>query len=302
MKKIDVVLLTEVRYVNPTEKNEYVSNVLLEDSLVQKALESNGLKVERINWDHPTYDWSEAKVLLFRTTWDYFDRFSEFDKWLQKVKKTCRLMNSSELIHWNINKSYLKDLRNDGIRIPPTLFIETGSQKTLEAIIEESGWPELVLKPLIAGAARHTYRLNTANCAEISIVYTELIQNEEMMVQEFQHQIMTKGEIALIFFGSRFSHAILKKAKKGDFRVQDDFGGTVHDYSPSEEEIDFARKALEACPELPIYARVDIIWNNEDELCVSELELIEPELWFRKNENAANLLAKMIVSQLNTKN
>ncbi len=298
MKTVDVVILTDARYVNPKVINDYVANILLEDSLVKEALEANGLIVDRINWDDPKFDWSKAKVLLFRTTWDYFDRFAEFDAWLKKVEKTCRLMNSSDLIHWNINKAYLKQIDSKGVRIPSTKFIGVGTTTKLCEIIESSGWKEVVLKPLIAGAARHTYRLNALNCGEIESIFQELIQNEEMMIQEFQHQILTKGEIALIFFGLNYSHAVLKKAKAGDFRVQDDFGGTIHDYEPSENEINFAIKAIEACPELPIYARVDIIWNNEDELCVSEIELIEPELWFRKNEYAAPLLAKTIAEMI----
>jgi hypothetical protein len=121
------------------------------------------------------------------------------------------------------------------------------------------------------------------------------------MLQEFQNQIETKGEIALIYFGKEFSHAILKKAKEGDFRVQDDFGGTIHDYVANEEEITFGLNAILACPELPAYARVDVIWNNEDKLCVSEIEMIEPELWLRKNKDAAGKLADEIEKKLNKK-
>ncbi len=70
-----------------------------------------------------------------------------------------------------------------------------------------------------------------------------------------------------------------------------DFGGTVHHHEASDDEIEFALKAVEACPELPAYARVDIIRDNDGELAVSELELVEPELWFRLKPEAAGLLA-----------
>ena len=45
---------------------------------------------------------------------------------------------------------------------------------------------------------------------------------------------------------------------------------------------------------IPSYARVDIIWDNSGDLAVSELELIEPELWFRLNSNAAQKLAEHV--------
>jgi hypothetical protein len=115
-----------------------------------------------------------------------------------------------------------------------------------------------------------------------------------MILQEYQKQITTKGEISLMLFGGEYSHAVLKKAKPGDFRVQDDFGGTVHAYMPSDQAIRFAENALAQCPELPIYARVDLFWNNEDDLVLGELELIEPELWFREAAQSAELCALAI--------
>jgi glutathione synthase/RimK-type ligase-like ATP-grasp enzyme len=101
-----------------------------------------------------------------------------------------------------------------------------------------------------------------------------------------------------MFFGEEYSHAVLKKAKEGDFRVQDDYGGTVHKYVASEKEVEFAYEAIKACPEKPAYARVDMIEDNDGELAVSELELIEPELWFRFRPEAADLLAEEVISRL----
>ena len=108
-----------------------------------------------------------------------------------------------------------------------------------------------------------------------------------MLFQEFQHQIQSKGEMSLMMIDGKFTHAVLKKAKPGDFRVQDEFGGTVVDYAPNKEEIAFAEKAIAACPKETIYGRVDIFYDNENRLSLGELELIEPELWF---ENIPPLL------------
>ncbi|MEO1714779.1 MAG: hypothetical protein AAFU60_15725, partial [Bacteroidota bacterium] len=68
MATYDVVLLTEDRYENPTETNPYIDNVLLEDRLVQEALERQGLRCIRVSWSHPTFAWEEAQYGLFRTT------------------------------------------------------------------------------------------------------------------------------------------------------------------------------------------------------------------------------------------
>ncbi|WP_420573280.1 ATP-grasp domain-containing protein [Kordia sp.] len=294
MKPIDVVILTDKRYTNPVERNEYIDNVLLEDQLVKNALEKEGLQVLKLAWDDPDFDWSTTKYALFRTTWDYFDRFTEFSNWLADVSNKTTLLNSSKMIHWNIDKHYLQDLEKENVAIVPTYFIEKGDTRSLMELHETLSWKQTVLKPCISGAARHTYKLNPQNIHKHEILYKNLISDEAMMLQPFMEQIVTKGEISLVVINGKYTHAILKKAKKGDFRVQDDFGGSVHEYHPSQKEIEFAEKAVNACIELPIYARVDIIWDNEDQLAISELELIEPELWFRYNNDAATQLAKAI--------
>ncbi len=98
-----------------------------------------------------------------------------------------------------------------------------------------------------------------------------------------------------MLFDGKFTHAILKRAKKGDFRVQDDFGGTVHPFSPDAEQIEWAERVVTSCHPLPIYARVDAIWDNNTNLALAELELIEPELWFRYHPDATEKLADAVI-------
>ena len=152
------------------------------------------------------------------------------------------------------------------------------------------------MKPVVSGAARHTYMMETDDIQQHEQIFRELIKEEAMMLQEFQENIFEKGEISLMIFGGKYSHAVLKKAKAGDFRVQDDFGGTLHDYEPQKAEIDIAEACMRACPELPLYARVDIMWDNNGNPIVGELEMIEPELWFRRDDKAADRLAEAIAA------
>ncbi|MEQ9288227.1 MAG: hypothetical protein RIG77_15025 [Cyclobacteriaceae bacterium] len=294
MSTYDIVLLTDSRYVAPKKPGWYEQNVLTEDKLVAIALENIGLKVWRTNWDNPDFDWAETRFALFRTTWDYFDRFTEFSIWLEKASQCTHFINPVEMIKWNINKFYLCDLEDKGINIPPTVFIHTGDTRSLQELAQIHNWPEIILKPAVSGAARHTYRFTQESIHKHEDIYTTLIQNEDMLLQEFQHNIFEKGEVAFMVFGGKFSHAVLKKGKPGDFRVQDDFGGTVHHYSPSIEEILFAEKVVASCDPPPVYARVDVIWDNDGNPSLSELELIEPELWFRLHKPSATAMANAI--------
>ncbi|MBX2967701.1 MAG: hypothetical protein KF845_16285 [Cyclobacteriaceae bacterium] len=294
----DITLLTDARYVNPVNPDWYKQNILDDDKLVCEALERKGLTVARTNWDNPNYDWTQTRFAIFRTTWDYFERFHEFSHWLNHVTTQTQLINPLPLVRWNIDKHYLRDLEQQGIRIPPTVFIKQGETKFLTEIVTETKWSDCILKPAISGSARHTYRLNSENLLAHEETFRQLIANEAMLLQEFQKSVLEKGEVAYMLFGGKFSHAVLKKARPGDFRVQDDFGGSVHEYNPTTKEIEFAESVVAYCQPAPVYARVDCIWNNRGELCVSELELIEPELWFRKHPPAAEMFAEALVATI----
>ena len=298
MNQFDVVILTESRYLNPEKVNNYIQNILTEEDLLKKALEKHGLKVVRKDWADPDFDWGSTKCAIFRTTWDYFDRFEEFKAWLERVEGETQFINPISQIRWNMDKHYLQDLVDKGIRVIETEYIKKGDRRELNSIITESGWADVILKPTIAGAARHTYKLNPQNIDDHEDIFSELIAEEDMMLQPFQHNIAIKGEVSFMVMGGEFTHAILKKAKSGDFRVQDDFGGTVHNYEASQTEITFAEKVVRTCNPLPAYARVDVMWDNDDELAISEVELIEPELWFREHPEAANVLAREIVERI----
>ncbi len=298
MKPIDVAILTESRYVNPTDDSEYVSNILWEDNLLKSALEKYDFNVIRVDWADPKFDWNSTRCAVFRTTWDYFDRFSEFDAWLSRVKDQTMFINPIDQVRWNMNKTYLRDLKKKGVKIVETKFIEQRDARTLREIFLDLDCEDAVLKPLIAGAARHTYRINHNNIDEYEEIYHTLIYKEGMMLQPYQYSITSKGEISLMVIGGEFTHAILKKAKPGDFRVQDDFGGSVHNYEPGYLEMEFAEKVVKSCDPMPAYARVDVMWDNAGDFVLSELELIEPELWFRENMAAAEKLAREIKKRI----
>lgn len=298
MKAFDVVILTESRYLNPESQDPYVLNILKEDRLLEQALEKKGLKVTRKDWADPDFDWSSTRCAIFRTTWDYFDRFDEFKTWLDRTESQTQFINPVSQIRWNMDKWYLKDLEDKGVRVVETLYIQKGYEHPLHRILEESGWNDAILKPTVAGAGRHTYRINPGNVAEYEEVFSALIAEEDMMLQPFQAKIMEKGEVSFMVVGGKFTHSILKKAKTGDFRVQDDFGGTVHPYKASQEEIEFAEEVTRACEPLPLYSRIDVMWDNEGQLAVSEVELVEPELWFRENFEAADLFAGEVRREL----
>ncbi len=294
MIRYDLIILTESKYADSKTETSDNKTVFKEDYLLLEALLAQGLRCKRIAWDDPDFEWATTRYVLFRSTWDYYYRKDEFLNWLDLVSQKTNLINSENLIRWNIEKHYLIDLQKKGVHIAPTFIIAPGSNENLASLSEKYQLQEFVLKPVFSGAARHTYKINSDSLKNHESTFAALIKEEPLMLQAFQHRIVSEGEKSLMFFYGVYSHAVLKVAKAGDFRVQDDFGGSVYDYYPTEAEIQFARKTLAACPELPVYARVDLFNDNQSQIALAELELIEPELWFRNKPEAAQLLAKTI--------
>ena len=302
MKEFDVVLLTDSRYVNPKKIDSYIQNVLKEDGLLMDGLEKLNLKTIKKDWNDHKFKWSSTKSAIFRSTWDYFDQFSNFRNWLDIVKDQCFLINPYKQINWNLDKHYLLDLQKKDLPIVESVFVSKKSQLDLETISKSKNWKNIVVKPTISGAARHTYHLKNNEIKKFQNKWLSLTNNEDFMVQEFQKNILSYGEIAVMLFGGKYSHSVLKKAKKGDFRVQDDFGGSVEIINPSLEIIDLAEKTVKSLKTMPLYARVDIILDNGNNPVISELELIEPELWFRFKEESAYKLAEIVKDFLNKLN
>lgn len=294
----DVVVLTKQALLDLDTADWYSKQVHLEDGLAVAALQKQGLHVTRKAWDDPDFDWQHTRSLLFRTTWDYFDRYAEFSPWLRKVASQTVLFNSAALIDWNIDKHYLQWIAEKGINVVNTHYIEKGDARSLAQCLAESGWNDAILKPVISGSARHTYRIQPENTPELECIFAELIQQEAMLLQPFQHTILSEGEISLMVIDGQFSHAIRKTPQAGDFRVQDDHGGSVHPHTATIVEQQFAEQAVAAVPFDVLYARVDIIRDNTGKLAIMELEMIEPELFFRYKPEAADKLASGLIRRL----
>jgi glutathione synthase/RimK-type ligase-like ATP-grasp enzyme len=303
MPEYDITLLTMQDYLSAEPGDTFIEDIILDDRLLSEALEKRGLKVTRTNWDNPDFDWGKTGHVIVRTPWDYFSRYDEFLPWFENTNKVTKFINPYETIMWNIDKHYMLDLLKAGINMPATVFIEPRSvnpddNRTLADIAAETGWDKFILKPAISGGAWHTYRFDRGGIPEHEEIFSELIRDKCMLLQEYQDNISSRGEVSYMVLGGKFTHAILKKAAEGDFRVQANRGGTVHDYTPTAEEIKFAEDIVSKSGVEITYARVDILWDNDDRLSLCELELFEPELWLRKCPPAVDAFADGVVKAM----
>ena len=301
MTGADIALLTEHRFraTEAPEDDWYLGNILREDRLLSDALRGYGLTAARVVWSDPDVDWSQFRAAVFRTIWDYFTRFEEFTGWLSRVEQQTRLCNDPSLVRWNMDKHYFTDLERQGIHTVPSRFLEIGTTVSIPSLLEETRWPVAIVKPCVSGGAHHTYRVDRENAMEVDAIVRGLLPDRAMVFQPFQNEIVRTGEDTLVILDGRYTHAVRKVAKPGDFRVQDDFGGRVHAYEPTPDQIELAERTMAACLPAPAYGRVDMVRDNEGRLAVMELEVIEPELWLRHHPPAAEVMARGLARWLN---
>lgn len=291
---MDVAILTEKRYLNPKQKNWYVKNILKEEELLKNALQKLNINAQRVAWDENS-NVTSFKCALFRTTWNYFDQLDSFLIFLKKIQSSVKLINPYDQIIWNLDKKYLLDLSKRGVNIPPTKIIKEGDFSLgLTDICSQNKWKDVVIKPSVSAAAWNTHHVPKNKRREFENIFDSLVKTQDMIVQEFQKNIQTFGEISMMMIGGNYTHAVIKRAKSGDFRVQDDFGGSVNQHFATKQQVEFANSVLSSLNFKPLYARIDLILDNHNNLALSELELIEPELWFRLNPSSVVKLADEI--------
>lgn len=294
----DILLACQSDYLNKHSQKADYEIVLEEQEILIEALSAQGLSSKVVGWENQAFDWSTGRLVLVRETWNYSGNLGAYMDWLTVVSEVAELANPSDTLLWNIDKFYLRDLSDLGVNIPDTVFLEKGTDCTLASLQQETGWEQMVMKPAVAATARETYRLDAYNLSDHEEKFRRLVSGERMLFQKFQNDVIDTGERTLVMIDGEYSHAVIKKAVPGDFRVQSDFGGSAQVYEPTKEEIDFAFFALDKLSPLPVYARIDVITDDRGQLAMQELELIEPELWFRFHEGSADRLARALKRRL----
>jgi glutathione synthase/RimK-type ligase-like ATP-grasp enzyme len=178
----------------------------------------------------------------------------------------------------------------------PTRVLYAGQRVLLEEVWRETGWDRLVLKAAVAQTGRYLMGVGADDLAAGQRHLDRLLPTEDMLVQPFQPGVMADGETSLVFLGGRFSHAARKRPAPGDFRVHDDFDGTLEPVTPTAAQLAVAEAAHAAVGEPLLYARVDLV-PGPDGPVVMELELVEPDLYFATAPGAAERLAAAVAAR-----
>ena len=187
-----------------------------------------------------------------------------------------------------MHKFYLHELEQAGVTSIPTLYVPKGSKIDLQEALDTHGWENALVKPAISAIAYHTYPIDRINAAQKQELIDNLLGEHDLLIQKFLPQIKTAGEWSFFFFNGNFSHAVLKNAKSGDFRVQLQHGGRCQGQTPPPSLLEQAHVVVKKSGvDQLLYARVDGV-EVDGQLYLMELELIEPDLFFQFHPDGLN--------------
>lgn len=238
------------------------------------ALLRGGFSVEARPWNDAG-DLKGFDLVMPLVAWGYHQ---DPPRWLALLDRLeadgVPTLNPVPLLRWNSDKRYLAELGAQGVATIPTRLAEALDEAALDDARVSFG-DELVIKPPVSAAADGTHRIRPGASVPAEA------RGRTMMIQPFLRAVADEGEYSVMLFGGEFSHAIVKRPKAGDYRVQPHLGGTEVPCAPPEGAIELASAALAAAPAKAAYARVDMVRNNEGKLAIIELELIEPSLWLQ---------------------
>lgn len=269
-----------------------------DDRLLIPALGRLGIEGVPAVWSDRSVAWQAYDGVVLRSCWDYHLRFDEFQLWLRALERDqVRVWNPPSTVRWNSDKRYLLDLARRGVATIPTMIAVRGHAETVESIAAAEGWTRFVIKPAVSASGYETYALTTPLDTAARAAIARVSAIGDVLVQPFADEVPVNGELSLMFFDGVFSHAAVKRARRGEFRVQTEHGGSVEPATAERSLVARASEVIHALDARPLYARVDGIARG-DAFLVMELELIEPNVFMSHSPNAAEQFASAIRKRL----
>lgn len=281
-----------ITFVSTHEAQEYDADL----PLLLEAARQRGIDAEITVWDDPAVDWQAYDAVVVRSCWDYITRRDEFLAWAASVP---RLHNSHEVLAWNTDKVYLRQIEAAGVPI-----IETRWNVAAGDDLGDHG--EWVVKPTVSAGSRDTARWESLDDV---YAHSEALvgAGRTSMTQPYISSVDDEGETAMLFFGGEFSHAIRKGPilSRGEGVRQDRDGrgeNAVRVPTPAQHEV--AAAALAAIDEVLghpadlLYARVDLVTGADGSPLVIELELTEPYLFLVLADDGAGRLVDAVAPRI----
>lgn len=264
-----------------------------------EALRARGVEASSLDWHDPTIDWSAWDLAVIRSPWDYAQHAEKFTAWLDRAGASTRVLNSPELVRWNMDKHYLAALEGAGIAVIPTSYHrdEDSLRTALGAGGAGSGTADggvsgaataadgahVVIKPAIGAGSQLAGLFAPDDPALLDLARQILAGGGTVMLQPEVPELSEGLEKALYALDGQYTHAVAKGAllarggglRGGEYKENPQ----LTEASPAERA--FAEHVLATVAEVtgletPLYGRIDMVDSAAHGLVLLEAELFEP--------------------------
>lgn len=250
---------------------EVMAETEQDDLDLVSGLETVGIRAAVWAWDDVAAHWHHARAVILRSTWNYHLASEHYLQWVSNIAKRARLWNDLSIVEWNINKTYLQQLKYSGVPIVPTARVKASAPVTLAVVADSIGAVDLVVKPVI-GADSYLVRRCTPDPAGETHLRA-VLAHTDALVQPYQSNVERYGERSVIWIDGVVTHAVRKSP-----HFHGDKWESAQLVSATDDEMAVAVRAIAALPRTPLYGRVDLIRGADGRSLVSEVEAIDPSL------------------------
>ncbi len=259
-----------------------------DESILIDACKAAGLQVELVPWEDRKVEWERFDLVVLRSTWNYYEDEIGFRSWIEEVSARTSLWNGKDLVLWNLDKHYLSELSGLGISTVPTRYIDLA--EGLGQILDDEGWDDFVVKPTVSAGSFMTQRFSRNELSEAEAFVASIQKTHSAMVQKYMSCVADGGEVALIHIDGELTHGLVKHP-----RFDGDDESVSEAIVPSCEQAAMAKLVMGAVSEPWLYGRIDLMLADDGHWLLSELELVEPSLFFRQSKFALDRFVSALV-------
>lgn len=296
---------------------EEFPNLDSDDQNLPDALRDRGIEPRIAVWNDPGVNWDAGDAVVVRSVRDYAKDPDGFISWARSVP---RIFNSPDVMKWNIDKHYLKDLAASGLPTIPTTWLEPEQKLSRHQIHTRfPAYGDFVVKPAVSSGGRGTGRYTATDARSrgdaISHAEYELSRGRTVMVQRYLEEIDRQGETSLVYLNGISAYQVEKTPMLHPrYRTAQDSSVTeevVTSSDTSEESWRWGERIRLALHEqirkslgrdhILLFNRVDIVRgdeHSENEFYVMEISLIDGSLYLGTEESHLHRFADAIQARL----
>lgn len=268
-------------------------NLYPDENGLLDALAERGMDPQIKVWTDEDVDWEAAGLVVVRSVVDYAPNRPQFLEWARSVP---RLLNSADVLTWNSDKHYLKELAALGLPTIPTTWIEASRNYRKHQVHNRfPAYGDFIVKPTVSSGVRDIGRYSSVDIpqrqAAMSQAMALLSEGRDVMVQRYHEHIDVHGEMSLVFFNGLLSHAVQKQALMHPAQITDRKVRevVVQAHQPSERELLWGEqirhviheyvRSRQGRDEQLLFNRVDVIPDGQGSFAVMEIALVDADLY-----------------------